>query len=905
MPRHGFGALRVRTVLFIIAASVSIYVVAVVAYAALVVVPAVARGHERAGAMAQEYDSLRVRTALLGDAYGEVQRLSARASLTDTDRDRIRALRVALTAAAAQATSVQTSTVLLSISPAMRIALAQAANAESRVAATLLEALEDLELGDLVEARRWADTARVARRSLIDRLEDAQLLGLFDTAERERLLEAHVRQVMRIAIWWAALGVALTVLTLLVLRRRLFQPLTLLDRGLARIASGQLEVSLPILRDDELGRLTAHFNEMSDVLRTRPEVEALRRSEERFRTAFMTGSDAYMIVERDTGLLIEVNDQFQVVYGYRRSEAVGRTTLELGLWADPGERDRFLTGLATRGYARNVEVAGRRKSGETFPAIGSARVLETDGEVLLLAAVRDLSEQRQAQEDLRRSEENYHDLVQHAPLGIYRSTPEGRFLTVNPALVQMLGYDSAEAVLALDLAKDVYANPEDRPLLIAQFGERNQHTAETDWKRQDGRLITVRVHARALRGGGGELEGFEALAEDVTEQHTLEDQFRQAQRLEAVGRLAGGVAHDFNNVLTVITSYTGLLLEGFDRRDPRYNDLEEIRSAAERATALTRQLLAFSRKQVLQTQVLNLNEVVRGLQKMLQRLIGEDVKLTSVPGAGLGAVRADPGQLEQVILNLAVNSRDAMPNGGLLTLETANVELDEAYSREHLDVSPGRYVMLAVSDTGLGMDPVTRSRIFEPFFTTKGPGKGTGLGLATVYGIIKQSGGHVLVYSEPGHGTTFKIYLPRVAEQTETSESADGDDEEVPGGSETILLAEDDSAVRGVVVSVLKQKGYRVLQATNGTAAIELARSHQGPVDLLITDLIMPGMTGRDLADALADHRPGTRILFMSGYTDDAVIRQRVLDEGTPFLQKPFTPRDLALKAREVLDATT
>jgi two-component system cell cycle sensor histidine kinase/response regulator CckA len=902
MPARRTRTMSARGVLLLIAVCVSVYVVAVAAYAALVLVPSVATGHDRAIAMASEYDSLRVRNALLGEAYEAVQRLSSGTAFSEANRERIESLRLEVTAAASQAASVQASTVLSSLTPAMRVALAEAADAESKLAATLLEALQDLELGDIAEARRWADTAGVARRNLINRLENAQLIGLVDTAERERALVAHVRLVSRISTWWALVGAVLAGITTLVMRRRLFQPLASLDRGLGRIAQGDLDVSLPVRRDDELGRLTAQFNEMTEVLRKRPEVEALRRSEERFRTAFMTGSDAYMIVSRDDGRLIEVNDQFEAVYGHSRQEVIGRTSLELGLWADPQARERFIAQVRRTGRARNVEVLGRRKNGETFPALGSATELKTDGQVLLLAAVRDLSEQRRAEEDLQRSEAQHRDLVQHAPLGIYRSSPQGHFLMVNPALVRMLGYSTADEVLALDLAKDVYADPAARDGLIARSARDNEAVAEVAWKRKDGGLITVRVHVRVMHDDAGQLDGMEALVEDVTEQHTLEDQFRQAQRLEAVGRLAGGLAHDFNNVLTVINSYTGLLLEGFDRKDPRYSDLQEISTAAQRATALTRQLLAFSRKQVLQTQVLSLNDVVQSVQKMLQRLIGEDVKLAFVPAAGLGAVRADAGQLEQVILNLAVNSRDAMPSGGLLTLETANVDLDEAYCREHLDVSPGRFVMLAVSDTGLGMDAETRSRIFEPFFTTKGPGKGTGLGLATVYGIIKQSGGHVLVYSELGRGTSFKIYLPRVGESAEAREPADNGVEEAPGGRETVLLAEDDSAVRGVVASVLGQKGYRVLQATNGAAAVELARMHPGDIRLLVTDLVMPGMTGRDLAEQLTAGRPNLRVLFMSGYTDDAVIRQRVLEEGAPFLQKPFTPRALATKVREVLD---
>jgi PAS domain S-box-containing protein len=512
-----------------------------------------------------------------------------------------------------------------------------------------------------------------------------------------------------------------------------------------------------------------------------------------------------------------------------------------------------------------------------------------------------ITDRKRAEDDLRRSEAAYRGLVEYAPLGIYRSTAEGRFLTVNPALIRMLGYGWAEELLRLDIARDVYVDARQRASVLAEFERHDQAGTEMEWKRKDGSRITVRVNVRAIRDPVGGIECYEGLVEDVTQQRSLEAQFRQAQRLEAVGRLAGGVAHDFNNVLTAITGYSDLLLEDLDPSDPKRGDIEEIRTAAKRATVLTRQLLAFSRKQVLQTRVLNLNEVVQTLEKMLHRLIGEDVKLKLSLASDLGAVRADPGQLEQVVLNLAVNSRDAMPNGGRLTIETANIVLDEAYARDHAGATPGQCVMLAVSDTGIGMDAETRSHLFEPFFTTKELGKGTGLGLATVYGIVKQSGGYVWVYSEPGRGATFKIYLPRVQETVESQAPATIEQPAV-GGRETVLLAEDDPSVREIVAQVLAQKGYRVLRAPDGQTAIEMARGQRGALHLLVTDLVMPGMTGRELAETLRAERPGLRVLYMSGYTDDAVVRHGVLEEGMPYLQKPFTPRALAAKVREVLD---
>ena len=389
---------------------------------------------------------------------------------------------------------------------------------------------------------------------------------------------------------------------------------------------------------------------------------------------------------------------------------------------------------------------------------------------------------------------------------------------------------------------------------------------------------------------------------DVTEQKNLEVQFAQSQKMQAVGQLAGGVAHDFNNLLTAITGYSELTLRRLPAEDPLRQNIEEINKAGDRAAALTRQLLAFSRKQVLQPKVLDLNAIVSELEKMLRRLIGENVELRTALGAGLGSVRADPGQVEQIIMNLAINARDAMPQGGKLTVETKNVHLDEDYAKNHVAVTPGPYVMLAVSDTGAGMSEQTQKQIFEPFFTTKEAGKGTGLGLSTVYGIVKQSGGSIWVYSEVGRGTTFKIYLPRVDEGAEEYKRGAGTEETLQG-AETILLAEDEEMVRKLARQVLEMYGYRVLEAANGGAALLICERHNEPIHLLITDVIMPEMSGRELADRLAQLRPAMKVLYMSGYTDDAIVHQGVLDEEANFIQKPFPTDALARKVREVLDA--
>jgi two-component system, cell cycle sensor histidine kinase and response regulator CckA len=402
-------------------------------------------------------------------------------------------------------------------------------------------------------------------------------------------------------------------------------------------------------------------------------------------------------------------------------------------------------------------------------------------------------------------------------------------------------------------------------------------------------------------------QGVCILSLDITEKKRgaatiakIEEQLRHSQKMEAVGRLAGGVAHDFNNVLSVIMSYSQMLLMDLAPGAPMRGDIEEIAKAAERAAGLTRQLLAFSRQQVMEPKVLDLNELLAGMDKMLKRLLGADIDLVSLQAPKLGRVRADPGNIEQVILNLAVNARDAMPKGGKLTMETANVTLDETYARDHQGAQPGPHVMLAVTDTGSGMDSVTQSRIFEPFFTTKEKGKGTGLGLSMVFGIVKQSGGTVWVYSEVGQGTTFKVYLPRVGGAVETERPATAP--KSLRGRETILLVDDDDQVRVVSRAILQKAGYAVVEARSAAEAIAYAEGHTGTIDLLLTDVVMPQMSGPELAKRLGNARPAMKLLCMSGYTDDSIVRHGVLESHIAYLQKPITPEALALRVRQVLD---
>ena len=524
---------------------------------------------------------------------------------------------------------------------------------------------------------------------------------------------------------------------------------------------------------------------------------------------------------------------------------------------------------------------------------------ETDKSILqfVSAQVAMAIDRKRGEERLRDSENRYRLLFESNPEAMWVYDAETlRFLAVNEAAVRHYGY-SRQEFLALTI-RDIRP-PEEQDRLEAAL----QHAAtgaathvDARHRKKDGTFIQVEVSADSI-----DFDGRPArlvLAKDVTGRRRLEEQLRQAQKMEAIGQLAGGVAHDFNNLLTAILGYCQLLLQQLSPDAPAREDVFEIRRAGERAASLTQQLLAFSRKQVLQAQVLDVNVVVADMEKMLRRVIGEDLDFVTVLRHGVGRVKADPGQLEQVIINLAVNSRDAMPQGGRLTIETANAAVDEVGGPGQV---PGRYVLISITDTGTGMDAETRSHLFEPFFTTKPVGKGTGLGLATVYGIVKQFGGYIWVDSEPQRGTTFRIYLPEVQEAAQEPGAAAAS---VAGnGSETVLLVEDETMVRTLARKALESHGYRVLEAGAAPAALELSERHVGPINLLLTDVVMPGMSGRELAHRLLEVRGTLRVLYMSGYTDDAVLRHGVLEEGMAYLQKPFTPDKLARKVREVLDA--
>ena len=512
----------------------------------------------------------------------------------------------------------------------------------------------------------------------------------------------------------------------------------------------------------------------------------------------------------------------------------------------------------------------------------------------------DLAERERIGKALRQSEARYRSLFERNKAGVFRSTLEGRFLDCNDAFAQLFGY-TREELLALPAHVLYHGGKAERDTRRATLEETSEETdLEMCYRRKDGNPVWVIQNVSLVKEEDG-THVAEGTLVDITERHLLEEKLRQSQKMEAVGRLAGGVAHDFNNLLTVIEGYCRLLTDRLQSNPEACDQVKRIEDAAEKAASLTRQLLAFSRKQVLQPRVINLTSLVSNLDKLLRRLIGEDIELMTWTAPDLGLVKADPSQIEQVIMNLAVNARDAMPDGGRLTLETANVQLDSGYAVEHPGVIPGSYVMLAVSDNGSGMTAETKARIFEPFFTTKEMGRGTGLGLSMVYGIVSQSGGHIWVYSEIGHGTTFKIYLPR----TEAGAASPPLEQEAVStlhGSETILLVEDDAQLRDLVRTILTTFGYSVLAPTDAESIRSMSEDAASEINLLLTDVIMPGINGRDLARQFVARNPAIKVLYMSGYTENAIVHHGVLDESTHFLQKPFTPSALTTKVREVLD---
>jgi PAS domain S-box-containing protein len=657
-------------------------------------------------------------------------------------------------------------------------------------------------------------------------------------------------------------------------------------------------------RDTDL-RVTANILPGMHLATLRDMTEQ-RLAESRFQALIEASSDVVKLSGAD-GVITYISPSVLTVLGYRPDELVGRTMSEL---VHPDHLEMYQADQRARlerpGMRTAIRFRARHRNGEwRWLGARTTNLLEDPAVRAVLSNLRDITHENKARE----AQAYLASIVEYSDQAIVGHDMKGLVTSWNRAAEKLFGY-KADEILGKQVS--LLMPPELRDEGTA-FVERAREGTVIDQldtlrRRKDGALVEVRVTLSPLRDAAGEVVGVVGMASDLRERKRAEDavtrlreQLQHAQRVEAIGRLAGGIAHDFNNALSVVLTYATLVLQDLPEGEPARADILEIQRAGQRAARLTQQLLAFSRQQVLQPKVLDLNETLSGMRDMLQRLLGEDIELSLLAATGLGRVNVDPGQVEQIIMNLAVNARDAMPRGGKLTIETSNVELDAEYAAAHLGATPGRYVMLAVCDTGSGMDADTRSRIFEPFFTTKELGKGTGLGLSTVLGIVQQSGGSISVYSEVGVGTTFKVYLPRTDRDVDVTPSqlpptADG------GGGETILLVEDEQQVREVASLILRRGGYKVLLAENGEQGLAVAEEHGKGIDLLITDVVMPRMNGRQLVERLTPRWPDLKVLFMSGYTDDAIVHHGVLEEGVDFLQKPITPDALLKRVHEVLD---
>ena len=623
--------------------------------------------------------------------------------------------------------------------------------------------------------------------------------------------------------------------------------------------------------------------------------------EELFRLISENAADMIAVVGTD-GRRIYNSLSYQKVLGYSSEELQKSSSLEQ---VHPDDRDRVMKAAAEArrtGIGQTISYRILHKDGTWLVFESTASVIfDASGVPEKLVIVnRDITERLRASEALRRSESGFRTVVEDAPYGIYRADIDGQFQQVNPALQAMLGYSSAEELSGVNLETGIFRDATEFRKANESFASGDESTdVEVGWKKKDGAPLTVRCSGRKVVDG--EAVYFDVFAEDITEKRILERQLQMAAKMEAVGRLSGGIAHDFNNLLGVIIGYAQVLKRNLGPASPLFEHSEEIEKAGQRAASLTRQLLAFSRQQILTLTVLDMNALVIDMEKMLPRLLGDDVLVTMTLGANLGTVKADRTQIEQILMNLAVNARDAMPEGGEIAIETSNKEFDLAYVRQHAGAKLGQYVMLSVTDSGCGMDPEIQAHIFEPFFTTKELGKGTGLGLATVYGAVKQSGGYIWLDSAPGKGASFQIFLPRIQEAA-TVETASPASTGGAARTETILLAEDSEPLRKLAKSFLEGRGFTVLPACDGADALHVTERHNGPIHLLVTDVVMPGMNGRVLAERLQAKYRQLKVLYISGYADSFIAGHGVLEAGTYLLHKPFTEEELTEKACEVLD---
>lgn len=641
--------------------------------------------------------------------------------------------------------------------------------------------------------------------------------------------------------------------------------------------------------------------------------ERIQYLEEHARIVFQITPDAVAINRLDDGTYVEVNEGFLQSTGFTREELIGQSSLKLRIWANPAERQQLATLLARDGEVHNLEAQFRRKDGRVELGLMSARITMLGGEPHVLSVTRDLTSWNQARNALRESEAHLEQAqqfgerllaaVEYASDQVVIFDKDGLIQYCNPTLLRSIGH-TREKVIGQNMLflQSSRQGAEFLERISVTIREGKAWSGRLSSRGKDGALIIEDATVSPIFGGMKDLIGAVAVFRDVTKQLAMEARLQQSQRLESVGRLAGGVAHDFNNLLTVISGYSSLLLMTITDDKRAIRQLREIQKAGERAAALTQQLLAFSRKQVTRPRPLSLNTVVTEAEQMLRRVLGEDNELSVNLAPDLGLVNSDPGQIHQILLNLAMNAHDAMPSGGTLTIRTSNVEIDAALAALRPDMKPGPFVSCTVSDTGTGIDPELRPHIFEPFFTTKAVGKGTGLGLSTVYGIVRQNEGWIGVESEPGIGTTFTICLPLASSDAAPETIPDAPEDS--GGTETILVVEDQDEVRRLAAEALLSRGYRVLTSTSGEDALEQSRGYAGRIDLLLSDILMPGMSGRELAKRLRAERPGTAVLLMSGHDPEIAANQGVVASGDDLIEKPFSPAQLCARIRRVLDAS-
>lgn len=656
---------------------------------------------------------------------------------------------------------------------------------------------------------------------------------------------------------------------------------------------------------DQKGKLTGYRGIDRDITERKRMVEALRESEEKFRAISNTAADAILVMDND-GRISYWNLTAEKMFGYTGEEAMGK---ELHSFLAPADyHDAYKKGFSSfkktgRGPAvgNTLGFVAISKDGTEFPIEVSTSAIQIKGKWNAVGIIRDVTERKQAEKALRESEQNYRTLFEESKDVIYISSPTGKFLDINPAGIELFGYASKEGLLQIDIVQDLYADPNDRiklqRMLVNQSYVKDYKAV---FKKKDGKLLTVLLTSTIVRNEKGEIIAYRGIIKDITEWQRLEQQLLEAQKMEAVGQLAGGIAHDFNNILTAIIGFGNLLLSEMSKDDPLRIYVTPILKSAQRAANLVQGLLSFSRRQIINPKSVNLHEIIHGIEKILPRIIGDDIEFSTFLTDEKLTVKADIGQIEQVVMNLATNARDAMPDGGSLTIRTERVELDDEYIRVHGYGKPGFYALMTVADTGQGMDEHSKEKIFEPFYTTKEVGKGTGLGLSIAYGIINQHEGYINVSSEHGKGTTFKIYLPLINSEVEELEEV-----RLPivqRGTETVLIAEDNAQVRELTKEVLEGFGYKVIEAEDGEDAIRVFNKNKDGIQLLVLDVIMPKKNGKAVYDEIKKVRPDIKIIFTSGYNADIIHKKGILEEGLDFISKPASPNDLLRKVREVLD---